>query len=96
MGEMKWFHEWQPSFIMVGINFALAIANVLLKKVVDEGMNHLVIVTYRTSISVVFLSPLAYFWERYVYVFIFMFIDLVENSSIVCSSFSMSQPKITH
>ncbi|OVA19940.1 Drug/metabolite transporter [Macleaya cordata] len=64
MSEMKRCNEWQPVFLMVAIDFALAIANVLLKKVVDKGMNHLVLITYRTSISAVFLAPMAYFWER--------------------------------
>lgn len=64
MGEMKWLNEWQPAFLMVGIDFALAISNVLLKKVVDEGIDHLVLIAYRSSISVVFLAPIAYFWER--------------------------------
>ncbi|KAI3955145.1 hypothetical protein MKX01_034174 [Papaver californicum] len=64
MGEIKWLNEWQPAFLMVGIDFALAISNVLLKKVVDEGIDHLVLIAYRSSVAVVFLAPMAYFWER--------------------------------
>ncbi|KAL2478637.1 WAT1-related protein [Forsythia ovata] len=32
--------------------------------VLDRGMNHLIIVAYRQLISSVFLTPLAYLWER--------------------------------
>ncbi|MCL7044311.1 hypothetical protein MKW94_020608 [Papaver nudicaule] len=61
---MKWLSEWQPAFLMVVIEFALATVNVLLKKVVDDGMDHLVLITYRTLFAAVFLAPMAYFWER--------------------------------
>ncbi|KAI3891822.1 hypothetical protein MKX03_008450 [Papaver bracteatum] len=61
---MKWLDEWQPAFLMVVIEFALATVNVLLKKVVDDGMDHLVLITYRTLFAAVFLAPMAYFWER--------------------------------
>ncbi|XP_038708666.1 WAT1-related protein At3g30340-like isoform X2 [Tripterygium wilfordii] len=37
--------------------------NVLIKKMLDDGMNHMVIVTYRQSIATIFLAPIAYFWE---------------------------------
>ncbi|XP_043718134.1 WAT1-related protein At3g30340-like [Telopea speciosissima] len=62
--QKKWCEEWRPVLAMVGIDIALAVVNVLLKKVLQEGMNHLILVTYRQSISTVFLSPIAYFWER--------------------------------
>ncbi|KAL5719254.1 hypothetical protein ACHQM5_012057 [Ranunculus cassubicifolius] len=61
---MELCNEWQPVFIMVAIDFALAIVNVFLKKVLDAGMDHLVLITYRTSTAAIFLAPIAYFWER--------------------------------
>ncbi|KAK9020715.1 hypothetical protein V6N11_010732 [Hibiscus sabdariffa] len=33
-------------------------------KVLDDGMNHLVLITFRLSISTIFLAPIGYFWER--------------------------------
>ncbi|KAM5571411.1 WAT1-related protein [Rosa sericea] len=63
-GEMKGFDEWKPFIAMVAIDFAFAIVNILLKKVLDEGMNHLVLITYRLTISTIFLAPISYFWER--------------------------------
>ncbi|CAH2069307.1 unnamed protein product, partial [Thlaspi arvense] len=33
-------------------------------KVLDGGINHMVIATYRLGISSIFLFPIAYFWER--------------------------------
>ncbi|KAJ7968744.1 WAT1-related protein [Quillaja saponaria] len=56
--------EWKPFVAMVAIDFAFAIVNILLKKVLDEGLNHLVLITYRLSISTIFLAPIGYYWER--------------------------------
>ena len=53
-----------PVSAMLAINFAFAVVNLLLKKVIDEGLNNLVIVTYRQAISAMFLTPIACFWER--------------------------------
>ncbi|XP_028764733.1 WAT1-related protein At3g30340-like [Neltuma alba] len=55
---------WKPFVAMVFIDFAFAVVNILLKKVLQEGMNPLVIITYRLSVSCVFLAPIAFFWER--------------------------------
>ncbi|KAG5015433.1 hypothetical protein JHK85_021569 [Glycine max] len=38
--------------------------NILLKKVLQEGMNHLVFITYRLSVATIFLAPIGYFKER--------------------------------
>lgn len=61
---MNCCEQWKPIVAMLVINFALAMVNVLLKKALDQGLNHLIIVTYRQSISAVFLAPIAFFWER--------------------------------
>lgn len=66
--ESKGFDEWKPFIAMLAIDLAFAGVNVLLKTVLDEGINHLVLITYRLSISAVFLAPIGYFWERYYYV----------------------------
>ena len=51
---------------MIAIDFALAVVNILLKKSLQEGMNHLVFITYRLITSSIFLAPIGYFWERYI------------------------------
>ncbi|XVF33053.1 hypothetical protein REPUB_Repub17cG0135200 [Reevesia pubescens] len=56
--------QWKPVVAMVAVNFAFAITNVLIKKLLDEGVSHMIILTYRQAISAVFLAPIAYFWER--------------------------------
>ncbi|XP_050387613.1 WAT1-related protein At3g30340-like [Argentina anserina] len=56
--------QWKPVVAMIGINLALAVVNVLLKLTMDKGVHNLVVVTYRQSISCVFLTPIALFWER--------------------------------
>ncbi|XP_057498078.1 WAT1-related protein At3g30340-like [Actinidia eriantha] len=56
--------QWKPFIAMVAVDFALAVVNILLKKVLNEGLSHLLIITYRQSISAIFLAPVAYFWER--------------------------------
>lgn len=49
---------------MLAIDQAFAISNILLKKIVSDGIDRLVFITYRQSISALFLSPLAFFLER--------------------------------
>lgn len=61
---MKSYAEWYPIFIMLAIDFAFAISNILLKKIILDGMNHLVFITYRQSISTIFLAPVAFFLEK--------------------------------
>ncbi|XP_044477599.1 WAT1-related protein At3g30340-like [Mangifera indica] len=61
---MKSCNEWKPFFAMISIEFAFSIVNILLKKVLDQGMKDLVFITYRLSISTIFLAPIGYFWER--------------------------------
>ncbi|GLT84875.1 hypothetical protein SLE2022_030850 [Rubroshorea leprosula] len=55
---------WKPVVCMMAVNFALAMVNVLLKKILEGGVNHMIVVTYRQAVSCMFLAPLAYFWER--------------------------------
>ncbi|XVE73591.1 hypothetical protein DITRI_Ditri11bG0131000 [Diplodiscus trichospermus] len=62
--EMNCCRQWKPVFVMLAINFAFAITNVLIKKLLDEGVSHIIILMYRQAISAVFLAPIAYFWER--------------------------------
>ncbi|XP_031114242.1 WAT1-related protein At3g30340-like [Ipomoea triloba] len=61
---MKSCVAWYPVMLMLAIDFAFAITNVLLKKIIIDGMNHLVFITYRQSISTIFLAPVAFFVER--------------------------------
>ncbi|XP_028785095.1 WAT1-related protein At3g30340-like [Neltuma alba] len=56
--------EWKPFLAMIAIDFAFAVVNILLKKSLQEGMNHLVFITYRLITSSIFLAPIGYFWER--------------------------------
>ncbi|KAK2988157.1 hypothetical protein RJ640_020639 [Escallonia rubra] len=56
--------KWYPVIAMVVVEFAFAIVNILLKKLVDNGTSHLVFITYRQSISTMFLAPIAFFLER--------------------------------
>ncbi|KAL6006640.1 hypothetical protein ACLOJK_032133 [Asimina triloba] len=56
--------EWKHVFAMVGVEVAFAIANILLKKVLDEGIDHLALITYRQAIAALSLAPIAFFKER--------------------------------
>ncbi|XWS46331.1 hypothetical protein CRYUN_Cryun14cG0056300 [Craigia yunnanensis] len=56
--------QWKPVVAMIAVNFALAITNVLFKKILDEGVSHIIILMYRQAISAVFLAPIAFFLER--------------------------------
>ncbi|KAI4298162.1 hypothetical protein L6164_031754 [Bauhinia variegata] len=61
---MKTCEEWKPFLVMIAIDSAFATVNILLKKILEEGINHLVFITYRLSISTIFLAPIGYFLER--------------------------------
>ncbi|RDX74001.1 WAT1-related protein [Mucuna pruriens] len=61
---MKNCDEWKPFLVMIVIDFSLTMVNILLKKVLQEGMNHMVFITYRLSVSTIFLAPIGYFKER--------------------------------
>lgn len=61
---MKNCDEWKPFMAMIAIDLVFAIVNILLKKVLDAGMDHLVLVTIRLAIATIFLAPIGYFLER--------------------------------
>ncbi|KAK8586010.1 hypothetical protein V6N13_130536 [Hibiscus sabdariffa] len=79
MAELKSCNEWYPFIVMIAIDFSFAVVNILLKKVLDDGMNHLVLITFRLSISTIFLAPIGYFWESF-------------STKIACRN---SRPKLT-
>ncbi|KFK30723.1 hypothetical protein AALP_AA6G019000 [Arabis alpina] len=56
--------KWAPLIMIILINMSTGMVSALIKKVLDEGVNHMVIATYRLGISTFFLLPIAYFWER--------------------------------
>lgn len=62
--RMKGLKDCKPLMVMVAIDFAFAIVNILLETVLDHGMNHLVLITYRLSIAAISLAPIAYFAEK--------------------------------
>lgn len=49
---------------MILVNLALALVNLLLKKVLNEGMDYMSIITYRQAISFIFMAPIACIYER--------------------------------
>lgn len=55
---------FKPVLIMIIVNLAMAFVNLLLKKVLNEGMDYMSIVTYRQAISFIFLAPIACLYER--------------------------------
>ncbi|KAK7318831.1 hypothetical protein RJT34_03538 [Clitoria ternatea] len=61
---MKNFYEWKPFLVMIAIDLSLTMVNILLKQVLEKGMDHMVFITYRLSISTIFLAPISYFRER--------------------------------
>ncbi|KAG8369384.1 hypothetical protein BUALT_Bualt14G0005600 [Buddleja alternifolia] len=61
---MKSFSKWYPVIALIVIDLYFAINNILLKKLLSDGVNRLVFITYRQSIASIFLFPLAYFLER--------------------------------
>jgi hypothetical protein len=61
---MAGFQKWKPVIVILSVYFVMACLNLLFKKILDEGISHLVIVTYRLATAAVFLTPFVYFYER--------------------------------
>ncbi|KAI3974011.1 hypothetical protein MKX01_030587 [Papaver californicum] len=93
---MKWLNEWHPAFLMVAINFALSIVNILHRKVIDGGMDHLPLITYRLYISVLVLAPMAYLLERSTLTsYLFFFVSLQNTMATFICAFVNMVPVIT-
>ncbi|KAK6162412.1 hypothetical protein DH2020_002253 [Rehmannia glutinosa] len=61
---MNCVEKWTPVAAMVTVEFGIALLQILFKKSLNGGMDHVIIVVYRQSISTIFLIPFVYFWER--------------------------------
>ncbi|WOL18271.1 WAT1-related protein [Canna indica] len=57
-------NEWRPVLAMLAVDAALAVINIMVKKVMEEGMNRLVLITLRQFAATLFMVPIAYFNER--------------------------------
>lgn len=53
-----------PTVAMVATNVVIAVMTALLKQALSQGMNRLVLITFRQMLATVFLGPIAYFKER--------------------------------
>jgi len=49
---------------MIGIDVVFAAGNSMTKKVIDEGTNRLVLLTFQLFVAALFMAPVAYFAER--------------------------------
>ncbi|KAM3196675.1 hypothetical protein ACQJBY_072401 [Aegilops geniculata] len=56
--------QWMPTAAMVATNVVIAVMTALLKQALNQGMNRLVLITFRQMLATVFLGPIAYFKER--------------------------------
>lgn len=62
--DSKGYGKWYPVLVMIAVHFAFATINVVLKKVIVDGLDHLVFITYRLTVGTIFLAPMAFFFER--------------------------------
>lgn len=56
--------EWKPVGVMVFASLAFAVMNIMVKKAIDDGMNHLVLIILRQLVATLFMAPVAYLCER--------------------------------
>ncbi|VVA95557.1 unnamed protein product [Arabis nemorensis] len=80
---------------MIMVNSGLGLGNALVKKVLDGGVNHMVIATYRLAISTVFLAPIAYFWESASLTQYFYLLGLSYTSATLACAFMSMAPAVT-
>lgn len=57
--------DWRPVAAMLTVDVTLAVTNVMVKKALSEGMNKLAFITLRHAVATLFISPIAFFYERY-------------------------------
>uniref|UniRef100_A0A453QCS2 WAT1-related protein n=1 Tax=Aegilops tauschii subsp. strangulata TaxID=200361 RepID=A0A453QCS2_AEGTS len=51
--------QWMPTVAMVATNVVIAVMTALLKQALNQGMNRLVLITFRQMLATVFLGPIA-------------------------------------
>ncbi|CAM0879420.1 unnamed protein product [Alopecurus aequalis] len=59
-----WVEEWGPVVGMLAFDLISAVMTALVKKVLERGLDRLVLITLRQLVATVFLAPIAYFKER--------------------------------
>ncbi|KAG1360933.1 putative WAT1-related protein [Cocos nucifera] len=85
---MGWCEEWKPIFAMLAVDVALAAMNAMIKSVIDEGINRLVLITLRQLVATLFMAPIAYFGERKtrpkltVEIFVYLFFSAMFGASL--------------
>ena len=67
MWGMARIDEWKPVIAMLVFDLISAVTTALIKKALEEGLDRLVLITLRQLVATVFLSPIAFFKERYVH-----------------------------
>nr|AAC62788.1 F11O4.14 [Arabidopsis thaliana] len=87
--------KWAPMIVLIVSNMIAGMVNALVKKVLDGGINHMVIATYRLGISTLFLLPVAYFWERASLMQYFYLLGLSYTSATLGSAFWAIMPSLT-
>ncbi|XP_020600177.1 WAT1-related protein At3g30340-like [Phalaenopsis equestris] len=55
---------WKEVVVMVLVSAAFAVGNVMVKKAIDGGMNHLVLIMFRQLVATLLMAPVAYVRER--------------------------------
>jgi hypothetical protein len=66
MWGMARIDEWKPVIAMLVFDLISAVTTALIKKALEEGLDRLVLITLRQLVATVFLSPIAFFKERYI------------------------------
>ncbi|KAJ6850630.1 WAT1-related protein-like [Iris pallida] len=85
---MGCLEEWKPVIAMLVVNVVFAVMNTLIKKVIDEGLNQLVLITVRQLVATLFIAPVAYFRERKARpkmtakIFVYLFFSAVLGASL--------------
>lgn len=66
MWGMARIDEWKPVIAMLVFDLISAVTTALIKAALEEGLDRLVLITLRQLVATVFLSPIAFFKERYI------------------------------
>nr|CAB3466710.1 unnamed protein product [Digitaria exilis] len=87
--------QWMPTAAMVATNVVIAIMTALIKQALNQGINRMVLITFRQMLATLFLGPIAYFKERPVLLQYTLFVGLDYTTATFAATFSNMLPVVT-
>lgn len=66
------YDRTKPFMFIIFLQTSYAVGSLVIKSALNKGLNHYTFAVYRNAIATLFFGPLAFFFERYIYVSIYI------------------------